>query len=320
MNKIILWLALLSCVLTGCAYFAVWFSPEKSASTTRSRAAEEADLFFWETLHGGQYDQIPAVLNQLTAAYLKDTQDATTAAHIGWLHVWRLAEKTRMNEIPATITDHAILSRRYFEEAVHLNPNDARFQGFYASMLLAEGSIHKDEKLIRKGYFTLLDAIKAYPEFNYFTAGYGMSSHPAESERFKEGLEYQWLNLDACVGEKVDRHGLDFRKYMHLQTQQGSKRVCWNSWTAPHNLEGFILNLGDMLVKSGDWQTAQKIYANARLSPDYAGWKFRNVLEQRISQAEANVALFNAAQDAAGKPAKPIMFQSDFACMACHQE
>ena len=28
----------------------------------------------------------------------------------------------------------------------------------------------------------------------------------------------------------------------------------------------------DMVTKSGDWQTAQKLYANARLSPDYAQW------------------------------------------------
>jgi hypothetical protein len=33
--------------------------------------------------------------------------------------------------------------------------------------------------------------------------------------------------------------------------------------------------MGDMLVKDGDWRTAQIIYANARLSPTYQQWKFR---------------------------------------------
>jgi tetratricopeptide (TPR) repeat protein len=224
-----------------------------------------------------------------------------------------------MAEIPATITDDALLSRRYFEEAVRLNPGEARYLGFYASTLLAEGAIHKDEKLTRKAYFTLLDAIKAYPEFNYFTAGYVMSDRPRDSERFKEGLEYQWLNVDVCVGEKVDRRNPDYQKYMRLVTTEGPKRVCWNSWIAPHNFEGFFLNMGDMLVKSGDWQTAQKIYANARLSGEYAQWKFRDVLEERIVQAEANVAIFNAPPDARGRMTKPIMGRSTFSCMACHE-
>jgi len=319
-DKNIGWLLLIVSFMTGCAYFAVQSAPEKLPSTTRGNAAEQADALFWKTLHDGQYDQIPAVMNALTAAYLSNPHDAITAAHIGWMHAWRLVERARMAEIPATITDHAIMSRRYFEEAVRLNPTEPRYMGFYASMLLAEGAIHKDEKLTRKGYFMMLDAIKAFPEFNYFTAGYVMSDGPHDSKRFKEGLAYQWLNLDVCVGEKVDRQNPDYQKYMHLETKEGPKRVCWNSWIAPHNLEGFFLNMGDMLAKSGDWQTAQKIYANARLSTDYAQWKFRDVLEERIAQAKANAAMFNAPPDTTGRIARPIMIQSAFACVGCHQE
>ena len=320
MNKNILWLLLIVSFVTGCAYFAVQFAPEKLPSTTRSNAAELADALFWKTLHDGQYDQIPVVLNALTAAYLENPNDAITAAHIGWMHVWHLSERVRMAEIPATITDHAMMSRRYFEEAVRLNPTEDRYLGFYASMLLTEGAIHKDERLTRKGYFTLLNSIKAFPEFNYFTAGYVMSNRPRDSERFKEGLEYQWLNMDVCVGEKVDRQNPDYQKYMHMKTEEGPKRVCWNSWIAPHNFEGFFLNMGDMLVKSGDWQTAQKIYANARLSPDYAQWKFRDVLEERIAQAKANVAMFNVPPNATGRTTKPITFQSAFSYTGCHQK
>jgi hypothetical protein len=318
-NRNAWWLVLIAGLAAGCAYVAVQSAPEKAPSTARSKAAEQADTFFWSALHGGQYDRIPVVLNALTAAYLENPNDAITAAHVGWMHVWRLSERARMAEVPATITDEAVLSRRYFEEAVRLNPTEARYLGFYASMLLAEGAIHKDEKLTRKGYFTLQDSIKAFPEFNYFTAGYVMSDRPRESERFKEGLEYQWLNVDACVDEKIDRRNPDYQKYMGLKTNEGPRRVCWNSWIAPHNFEGFFLNMGDMLVKSGDWQTAQRIYANARLSGEYAQWKFRDVLEERIAQAEANVAMFNAPPDAAGRMAKPIMIRSAFSCVGCHQ-
>jgi hypothetical protein len=37
---------------------------------------------------------------------------------------------------------------------------------------VADGGIHKDEKLTRKGYFMLRDSNQAWPEFNLFTAGY----------------------------------------------------------------------------------------------------------------------------------------------------
>jgi hypothetical protein len=59
------------------------------------------------------------------------------------------------------------------------------------------------------------------------------------------------------------------------------------------------------------------IYANAKLSRDYATWKFAAVLEARIAQAQDNVAAFNGAQDA---PVRPIMINSALACTGCHQQ
>jgi hypothetical protein len=296
---------------------AVWVAPAKHAATTRTDAARKADELFWRTFHGGAYDQIAPALEAQTAAYLAAPDDAVTASHIAWLHNWRMAERSRVSAVPATITDDAMMARRYFEEAVRLNPSDARTQGFLAGHTMIEGTLHGDERLVRRGYFMLLDAIDAWPEFNLFTAGYVLSRLPADSPRFKEALEWQWRNLDVCVGERLDRANPDFTKYMKLETREGVKRVCWNSWIAPHNLEAFFLNMGDMLVKSGDWQTARKVYANARLTREYATWKYAGVLDARIAQAQENVASFNGA---AGAPVRPIMINSAYACSACHQQ
>jgi hypothetical protein len=305
--------------LFGCSYVAVRSAPEKETSHARTEAALKADELFWRTLHAGEYDEIPAALDAVKGAYLENPTDAVTAAHIGWLHIWRLAESSRLDRAPPTVTDDAILARRYFQEAVQLNPNDARYLGFLAGATMAEGSIHKDERLTRRGYLTMQSAIKAWPEFNLFTAGYGASRLPRDSERFSEALEWQWQTLDLCSGEKIDRANPDFGKYMSRATTEGPKRACWNSWIAPHNFEGFFLNMGDMLVKSGDWQTARKIYANARHSPAYAQWSFRDVLEARLRDAEANVAMFSAPREEADKARPRMMIASRFACMACHQ-
>ena len=299
------------------ARIAVAVAPKKVAAQSRSEAARQADELFWQTLHGGRYDGIQPALELLTAAYLETPDDAVTAAHAAWLHVWRVSERKRLASIPATITDDIRVSRRYFQEAVELNSSEARYLGFLASMTLAEGTIDKEEATIRRGYFMLLDAIRAWPEFNLFTGGYVLSQRPANSEQFKEGLEWQWRTLDLCVGGNIDRANPDYAKYMALETKESQKRVCWNSWIAPHNLEGFFLNMGDMLVKSGDWQTARKIYANAKLAHEYPTWPHRDVLEERMQSAEANVAAFNAPPS----DDKPVMMiNSAIACMACHQQ
>jgi hypothetical protein len=304
-------------VQTNTDRIAVQLAPKKQPAKSRSENAKKADDLFWQTFHRGEYENIQRSLDALTAAYLETPNDAVTAAHIAWLHNWRVAERVRMNSVPATITDDTMLARRYFQEAAKLDPSDARVLGFLAGHTVAEGTIHKDEKLTREGYYLLLDSIKAWPEFNLFTAGYVMSRLPADSPRFREGLEWQWRNLDVCVSGKIDRVNPDYSKYMSLETKQGPKRACWNSWIAPHNLEGFFLNMGDMLVKSGDWQTAQKIYANAKLVKEYPSWKYQTVLDERIKQAQGNVALFNAPNETTSAR---IMINSEFSCMACHLE
>ena len=138
--------ALTALVGTGCGRIAVWAAPEKSASAERTPAAVEADKVFWATLHGGAYDRIPAALTALKAAYVAAPNDAVTASHVGWMHIWRLGERARHQPVRPETTDDAVLARKYFEEAVRLDPKEARYLGFYASLLMAEGTIHKDER------------------------------------------------------------------------------------------------------------------------------------------------------------------------------
>ena len=307
----------LAVLAAGCAGIAAWTAPEKTASATRTEAAERADALFWTTLHAGDYEGTPRAIAALTAAYLADPRDPVTAAHLGWLHICRLVERARLDPVPPGITDHAVLSRKYFGEAVRLHPGEARYLGFYASMLLAEGNIHKDQKLIRQGYVTLQDSIRAWPEFNLFTAGYVMSGQAWDGARYREALETMWLNVEACIGERADRANPDYARFMGLETREGPKRVCWNSEIAPHNFEGFFLNFGDMLVKSGQVDTARVMYRNATLAREYPTWPYRGVLEARVRDAAANVAAFRAAPPAPGGPR--MMVESAFACVGCHQ-
>ena len=142
-------LAAFAMAISGCAYLAVHTAPAKVPATTRSEQALQADALFWKTLHGGDYSGISVALEAVTAAYLATPDDATTAAHVGFLHIWRIAERGRLNPVPAIITDDAMLSAKYFREAVTLDPSDARYLGFLGTSLLAVGSIDQEEKTTR---------------------------------------------------------------------------------------------------------------------------------------------------------------------------
>lgn len=302
-------------VLTGCEWAAIQSAPPKTPDPAQTDLSRKATETFWTALHAGDYAQAPEAIRLLTAAYLENPRQPEIALLLAHAHLWRIAERFRDPDTDPRITDHAILAERYFVEAHRLNRDDHRILGWLGGIRLAMGSIHADERLTREGYYLLHDAIRLYPEFNYFSAGYPLSSLPAHDEKFREGVEDMWQDLALCAGEPLDRANPDYRKYMAQATTTGPKRVCWNSWIAPHNFEGFFLNMGDMLVKQGEAETARKIYAIAKLSTDYESWRYKDLLDARIAQAGERAQLFQL-PDPARHP--EIMFRSAHACTACH--
>lgn len=304
-------------ILTGCESVAIYTTPEKKPVASHNALASKAEDNFWRILHAGQYQQIPEAERLLTAAYLKNPNDPKLAAHLGFLHIWNITERERRKTILPTITNEIILAKYYFKDATVLDPSDARYLGFLGDAQLVTGDIFKDEREQTRGYFILKRAISAWPEFNYFTAGYPMSKLPAQSDYYQTALEWQWKTLDLCAGEKINRQNPSFKPFMYRETLVGDKRACWNSWIAPYNFEGFFLNMGDMLVKAGDVQTAIKIYNNAKLDKSYSTWPYKNMLEKRIVNAKANVQNF---QKPFISSDKTILFNSGYGCMACHQQ
>lgn len=305
-------------LLTGCEEVAVMTTPKKTPNIVESHLSTTAENKFWDTLHQGQYQNIDAVAKLMTAAYLQNPHNPSLAAHLGFLHIWKITERERdaADMSDPTIVNEIILAKKYFADAVELAPTDPRFQGFLGAAMLVEGDIFQDERQQVRGYYQLKRAINQWPEFNLFTAGYLMSTRERHSVQFDEALSWQWQTLDLCAGAKVDRKNPDFTPYLSKETQHGPLRACWNSWVAPHNFEGFFLNMGDMLVKQGDWQTALIIYHNAKLSKTYSQWPYKHLLESRIANAKTNVATFQQPHASADKT---IMFNSGYGCMVCHQ-
>lgn len=302
--------------LTACEQVALMNTAPKKPQVSKGQLAAQAERFFWQTLHQGRYQDISKADYLLTAAYLENPDDPKLAAHLGFLHIWKITERARVNDKSPLITNQIILSKKYFADALQLDPQNPVYLGFYGDTQLIEGQVFNDKQEEVKGYFTLKKAIHRWPEFNYFTAGYPMSSLEADSDHFKEGLEWQWKTLDLCAGTKVNRKNPDYTPFMNRNTLTGKQRACWNSTIAPHNFEGFFMNMGDMLVKSGDPQTAVTIYKNAKLSKSYLTWPYKEMLEKRILNARTNENNF---KHTSSNPDKTIMFSSGYGCVACHQ-
>jgi hypothetical protein len=290
--------------------------------TPRIPLAITADSLFWQAFRAGDYDQARRIMRLLKAAYLQTPTDHRTAALIGYLHAWQLAERSRLDTVPPEITDHAMLARRYFDQAIAQSPReDARLLGFNAVFRITEGEIHRDHALSADGLARGRRAIAAWPEFNGFTVGYVLSARRDTSFLFRHGLELQWRTMDLCSRAVIDRENPRAELAVaaeSTETDAPRRRACWNTRIAPHNAEGFFLNMGDMLVKSGNWRTARRIYAHAKVMRSYQAWPFRSVLESRIENAERNVATFRGV-DSTRTPRLDIMLRSPFACMACHQ-
>ncbi len=279
-------------------------------------ALHPADAFFWDRLHAGAYEAIPEVLDRLDAALAAHPDDPSLVRHVAWTHIWRIGELARGVAGGADLAASLAATRPAFARANVLNPGDARVLGFLAGITLAEGIIRSDPALFAKGTDLFADGIAAWPEFNLFSASYILSQLPAESPEFQLALEQQWRNIDLCAGAVVDRRQPDLVATFARTTPRGRLRACWNSWIAPFNVQGFLLNLGDMLVKDGQVATGVTVYEGARQVDGYDRWPYRAVLERRIVDAAENATLFDRQPPV---PGRTTMFSSPHSCTGCHQ-
>lgn len=310
------WAALGALLLAGCSYVAVHTAPKKQPLVSSSAQAVQAKQAFWRAFHEERYEALPEVTEQLTAAYLANPRDPQLALLTAHAHLWRGAEYKRMPRPVASVTDQFALANYYFVQAYELSPDDGRIPGWLGSTQAALGAIHADERERRQGYYTLKDSVGTYPEFNHFTIGYVLSRLPAGDPRLNEALGHLWDALDLCVGRKVDRRNPQIPDFFAQQTSSGPRRVCFNSALAPHNVEGFFLVLGDVLVKTGDPQTARQAYALTKLAPSYQQWRYKAVLEERVETADQRAGLYANERDPAKQPV--TVSNSDYACTVCH--
>ncbi|MEZ4776912.1 MAG: hypothetical protein R3D00_27305 [Bacteroidia bacterium] len=322
-------ICILLLILVG---FQFWFNTVHTLNRSKQNpewvenpVSEGANAYFWEHFHLGHYDSIPEILERLTAAYLDNPNDLQTAYHLGFTHFWAIAERQHAHEIPATIIDHAVLAQKYLGEAYRMNPKDARVLTFLSAAKIIVGDVSQDEKLVTEGYFDGLKSIREWKDFGEFSLAYTLSQLPHTDPNFPKTLDWMKKTTERCYCPDLTPPSDACKQFIAAKVANpkslGRNRIVPNSWVAPHNIEGYFMSYGDLLVKNGDWQQAISIYELAKYAPDYAYWPYREVLEKRMQNAQANVARFRKEVrqgDIIGLD-DAVMVQTAMACRACHQ-
>ncbi len=328
--KKFIFISILLIAVSGWALYEIFFNSVKTITLSEKKydwvetpLSRSANTYFWDQFHRGNYDSIPPVLEKLTAAYLDNPNDIRTITHLGFTHMWAIAEHQNISN--PRVIEHATLAQKYFGESYRMNPHDTRILSFLSSVKLRNGSISNDEGLVKDGYLNGLKAIREWESFSTFSLGYTMSSLPHTDEKFQEALKLMG-NLASGYAEnfnpKRSKTQLTISKMKVLDKANLSKdRVFFNSWVVPHNIEGFFMAYGDMLVKNGDWEQGVDVYKLARFSEQYESWDYKNVLENRIINARANVESFRKKTSRGQKSEidKTMLVQTRISCRSCHQ-
>lgn len=304
----------------GDGFLAVATAPQAAASRSGTATGRLAEEVFWRTLHGGRYEDIPSTIEVLTKAFKEHPYDPAIARRLGFLHGWKLVERNRMQTIPATIADEAVLSQHYYDAAYRLDPTDERMLGLRSVLRMLNGQNDDDQKALREGYFMGQEANRRFPQFNYFAISVPLATLPHTDPRFKESVEMQWKLLDSC--DSWNDLKLNLSREEYAKRFPGPKRVCWDNWIAPHNMKGTLLHMGDILVKDGDWQKGVEIYQRIKGIPDYENWPLKDFLEERIRDAQANVENFRVdySKRLTERVTRPAMLvDTGYICVSCHQ-
>jgi hypothetical protein len=259
---------------------------------------------FWAAYHGNRYDAIPQVEAELQQAILSNPNNPTLYALLGAAHFWHIGEAARDTnphdpalgqDMPAAVSNFGqALALDYYTKHFIGYINDDHLPGYLGITTVHLGQMTGDQSLIARGDQMLDFAVYEFAEFNNFNRWAADNTESKDSPRYQKALDSLWQGLDACVGTTVDRANPDLKPYLNVLASVVRKKTCrWDGELAPYSFEGYMLNLGNGLVKAGQIEAARVMYNNAHYAANYSTWPYRNVLESiENSDLSARAALY----------------------------
>jgi hypothetical protein len=307
-------------LLTACGDENV--DPPVTEPTLEEKAAA-AKALFHEAFLSGNYDRVGEAQAALKAVYDEDPNigEGETAMLLGATSLWSAAEWRRN---PARGNDallqEVVQGDEVLKVSIKTRTNDGRAFMFAGVARSLRAQLERSQTLNQESSALFEQGISLYPEFSLVGIAFAGASAPINSPPFAAAVKSTWDNINLCVGGELNRDNPDFSPFMHLYKERPTRPqlACWGSpEVAPHNLEGFFVLMGDLLVKNNQPQQAIRIYNNAKLLPRYGEWRYQGVLADRIDSAVRNAALYrdsNPAND------PPTLASASYQCAICHQK
>jgi hypothetical protein len=273
---------------------------------------------FYDDFLAARYSRAKAQAAALDSAAEAEPTKGHLALVRAHSHLWHIAEFGRdPQQDPRAIPSEAAALIAQFQTARALLPDDGRVPCWLGAAEELAGRLSNDRELLERGLATIEEGVRAFPEFGLFCRALAYAPLPARHPDYAKAVEALYLNIEACFGGQMDRANPDISPYLAQETQVGPKRVCWNDPLAPHNLEGFLLFFGDLLVKQGRVAVARIAYQDVKIVPQYSSWPYQSLLDDRLStDLDARAALYADADPTNDPPLGGNSTQHG--CAYCH--
>ena len=263
---------------------------------------------FWTAFHEGDHASIGDVRQALDEELAESPAAYATflRAHVD---LWELVEVVGRGDDQGAQATLAVAALENFDLAIDRNPDDLRLHAWHGLLVTGVAAAVGDEAMYQAGLDEIeVAATSGLPSpVGGFTRMSVLARNPPSDPRFEAGVEATWVMAELCVGGPVDREDPDVTGLPIASVG------CQNFGITPHSWEGFWLNAGDVLAKSGRRDVAETMYQNAKLSEDFATWRYAAELEQRLVELDARIAAYED-DDPANHPP---LGTSNF-CHGCH--
>jgi hypothetical protein len=270
---------------------------------------------FRAALEAGAYESLPHVIDELTRADEQQPDDPTLALALGLANLWGVAELGRITPFdPAEAGAYALAAQTHLARARVLAPNDARIEGWLGSVRIGIGTNLGSAEIVQDGYDQIASGVIRDSAFNSFVEAFSYARKPADDADFPRAVAAFFRTVEVC--ELGVTRAAPSLAAAGQAPADGVSSACSNGPEMPHNLEGFWLFGGDILLKAGDLTTAVALYENAVLEGRARSWPYRDLAEQRLADASA-WAMRLADADPANDPV--LAWDSAKQCMLCHQ-
>ena len=263
----------------------------------------------YSALKAADYDQAPALISRLDAAFDADQKRGRLAFYGGTMRLWLATGGERA---PGDVLNDVLGAIDKLELAHELGPTDPHAAAFLGIAQVALGTALREEARIETGRGVLDDGVRLYPPYvnGVRTQAFGML--PRDHALFPRAIDSMYETFEGCGLEAAPGSELNV---VYPSTADKPLSTCWNGGIVAHVWEGIFLIYGDVLVKSGDVALGRRLYEAAKASPTYDRWLFNEQLEARIAGAEARAALY-LDDDQSNDP--PTWMQERNLCVGCH--